>query len=47
MNQKLTQTPTAAMNRNFAALQAKMKEAENAKVTNGIPEGGNAVSVGA
>jgi hypothetical protein len=35
------------MNRNFTALQAKMKEAENAKATNGVPEGGRAVSVGA
>ena len=37
----------AAMNRNFAALQAKLKEAEDAKSTNGVPEGGKTVSVGA
>jgi hypothetical protein len=37
----------AAMDRNFAALQAKMKEAEDAKATNGLPNGGKTVSVGA
>jgi hypothetical protein len=35
------------MERNFAALQAKMKEAEDSKATNGVPEGGKTVSVGA
>jgi hypothetical protein len=35
------------MNRNFAALQAKMKEAENAKAANGVAEGSKTVSVGA
>jgi hypothetical protein len=33
------------MNRNFAALQAKMKVAEDAKATDGVPEGGKTVSV--
>jgi hypothetical protein len=37
----------AAMDRNFAALQAKMKEAEDVKATSGLPNGGKIVSVGA
>jgi hypothetical protein len=37
----------AAMDRNFAALQAKLKEAEAAKATNGVVAGGKTVSVGA
>jgi hypothetical protein len=44
---KLTQLlHAAAMNRNFAALQARMKEAEDAKATNGVSEGGRVVIVG-
>ena len=37
----------AAMNRNFAALQAKLKEADEVKATNGVAEGGKTISVGA
>ena len=35
------------MNRNFAALEAKLKEAEDAKLENGTAQVGKVVSVGA
>ena len=37
----------AAMDRNFAALQAKVKEADDAKAVDGLPDGDKTVSVGA
>jgi hypothetical protein len=37
----------AAMDRNFTALQSKMKEAEDSKATNGLPDSSKTVSVGA
>jgi phage FluMu protein gp41 len=37
----------AAMDRNFAALQAKLKEAEDARASNDVLDGGKTVSVGA